>query len=569
MRRFPPTLPALPTLPLVALLAACSSCKDTSAPAGPPPVALTLPEPASLAPESPRPILSRAAAFVPADAQVVVVFRTWREAVESLALRAALDNPVGRDLLNAWKIGGATLTDLTGLAALGMDVDQSLVLAVLPDEAIMVVVASETPAKLLGLFREAAGGAEGEAVTVEGREARVFSLGEARFTVVLHARHVQIVISNPASPAGNVDNQLQAAFDSAPVWMRRAQALPTPQGATAVMWTAGDPPAPPTPAAPADAPEPPRSFAEVVQSFEAAYLSEEEVLALSFPGGDLRLDVVSRVRDVEVARARLRTGASPAQALALLPAGAIFASLATVSGKDAEVVSQAVSLLPANVGGLDAAQLAPIFGAGVAPKMFAADPQVRTLALARYPDAGETATVLVLETGAVDRPGETLPAMLKAIATGFGKADAAVTAEKCGDRACWRLALARPMLCAPADPWLVCGLGEGPFRQSLALLAAGAPPRPTGDDVLSLAYADVPALAGTLSEMAGKAGAPVALADALKMIGDDIAALTYSERLGPENATITLNLKGRGRPILGALVPRLAQAAAPLLPLLE
>jgi hypothetical protein len=103
-----------------------------------------LPEPAPQAPEAPRPILSRAAAFVPADARVVVVFRTWREAVESLALRAALDNPLGRDLLNAWKIGGASLTDLTGLAALGMDVDQSLVLAVLPDDAIMVVVASET-----------------------------------------------------------------------------------------------------------------------------------------------------------------------------------------------------------------------------------------------------------------------------------------------------------------------------------------------------------------------------------------------------------------------------------------
>jgi hypothetical protein len=556
-------------LPLAALLAACSSCKNPSAPAGPPPVALALPEPASQAPESPRPILSRAAAFVPADAHVVVVFRTWREAVESLALRAALDNPVGRDLLNAWKIGGASLTDVTGLAALGMDVDQSLVLAVLPDDAVMVVVASETPAKLLGLFREAAGGAEGEAVTVQGREARTFSLGDARFTVVLHARHVQVVISNPASPPGNVDNHLQAAFDSAPVWMRRAQAMPTPQGATAVMWTAGDPPAPPAAAAPADAPEPPASFAAVLEALEPAYTTDEQVMALSFPGGDVRLDMVSRIRSVEVARARLRTGASPAQALALLPAGATFASLATVSGKDAQVISQALSLLPGNIGGLDAAQLAPVLGAGVAPKMFAADPQVRTLALARYPDAAATNTVVVLETGAVDRPGETLPAMLKAVAAGFGKADAAVTEEKCGDRACWRLALARPMFCAPADPWLVCGLGEGTFRQSLALVAAGAPPRPTGDDVLSLAYADVPALTGTLSEMAGKAGAPVALADALKMLGEDIAALTYSERLGPENATITLNLKGRGRPILPALMPRLMQALEPLLPLLE
>lgn len=557
------------TFPLAALVAACSSCKDASAPAGPPPAALVIPEPGSLAPESPRPILSRAAAFVPADAQLVVVFRTWREAVESLSLRAALDNAVGRDLLNAWKVGGASLTDLTGLAALGMDVDQSLVLAVLPDDAILVVVASETPAKLLGLFREAAGGAEGEAVTVQGREARAFLLGEARFTVVLHARHVQVVISNPEAPPGNVDNQLQAAFDSAPVWMRRATALPTPQGATAVMWTAGDPPEAPTPAAPADAPAPPASFAALLEGFEPAYASEEEVLALSFPGGDLRVDVVSRVRGVEVARSRLRTGASPAQALALLPAGASFASLATLSGKDAGVIAQSLALLPANVGGLDATRIAPVLGAGVAPKMFATEPQVRTVALARYPDGAETNTVVVLETGAVDRPAETLPAMLKALATAFGKADAGVTREKCGAHDCWRLALAGPVLCAPVDPWLVCGLGEGPFRQSLALLGAGAPVRPTGDDVLSLAYADVPAMAGTLSEMAGKAGAPVALADALKMVGDDIAALTYTERLGPENATITLNLKGRGRPILASLVPRLAQAVEPLLPLLE
>ncbi len=557
------------TLPLLPLLAACSSCKDASAPAGPPPVALVLPEPAAQPPETPRPILSRAAAFVPADAEVVVVFRTWREAVESLALRAALDNPVGRDLLEAWKIGGASLTDLTGLAALGMDVDQSLVLAVLPDEAILVVVASETPAKLLGLFREAAGGAEGEATTVQGREARTFSLGDARFTVVLHARHAQVVISNPAAPASNVDNQLQAAFDSAPVWMRRAAALPTPQGATAVMWTSGDPPEPPAGALPPETPEPPRSLPALLEAFEPAYASDEEVLALSFPGGDLRVDVVSRVRGIEAARARMRTGAPPAKALALLPAGAIFASVATISGKDAGLVSQSLALLPGTIGGLEAAQVAPILSAGVAPKMFAAASQVRTVALARYPDAAETATLVVLETGAVERPAETLPKMLAALSTAFGKSDAAVTQEKCGERDCWRLALARPLLCAPAEPWLICGLGEGPFRQSLALLAAGAPAPTGGDDALSLGYADVPALVATLSEMAGKAGAPAALADALKMVGDDIAALTFTERLGPENATITLNLKGRGRAILPSLVPRLAQAIGPLLPLLE
>jgi hypothetical protein len=560
-------------LPLVlssvaAVNAGCSSCDRTAAPTAPP-VAASPPSrvfafpsvPAPAEAETGRPILSRAAAFVPADAALVVVFRAWREAVSTLGLRAAFDTAVGRALLSRWNLAGVSLLDLPGLDRLGMDVDQSLVVAVLPGDVVMAVVAARDPAALAEVIGRAARG-PAQVTTLQGREARSFEVGNARFTVVLHPAHLQVLIAPPETPPEVLDNQLQAGFDGAAVWVQRARAQPTPKGALAVAWSPGDgPPAPPV------LPSPDTDWPELLDALETVWRAEASVAALTVDGDTVRLDVTAGVSNHTELVGRTADAQTPERLLAMLPGGPAFVAAARFSRHDVAVLTALARHLP-DAPGAPARRspdaLVRALETAVLPSAFPVPRAdvLRSAVFARYPaptsGAGPGASLLVFDVGALDTPGEAVPALLTGLAGALGFAETAVTPATCAGSPCWRLATPLPLACAVAAPLLVCGLGDAPLDAALGLAREPFSAPPSAESALSLVHVEVPAEPTPTN-------APAGLGALLDTLAREVRTATFTEHVGPERARFVLHVTGRGRPLLPALLPRLGDTVAPLL----
>jgi hypothetical protein len=205
--------------------------------------------------------------------------------------------------------------------------------------------------------------------------------------------------------------------------------------------------------------------------------------------------------------------------------------------------------------------------------MFTRPGQLRGMAWARYPGALGTESLAVLETGPLLKAEEVLPKALQALGKTFGKADAQVRAGQWGDQRYWALNVSPPIVCAPRDPLLLCGLGEGPVHQAVRLAAArpanAASPAASDVQALNLAWIRLPPLLATGAEMTQKAGLGALMGEALRAVGEEIESLTFREELRGETATISLRLVGHGRPILPALLPRLNQSVQAFLPFLR
>ncbi len=569
-------------------LAACSGSDKPAAPEAPP-TAFVFPPDTPPPAEKGRALLARAAAFVPADASLVLVFRSWRDTVDSLALKGLFDHPVGRTLLEAWRVGGITVTDLPGLRSLGMEVDSSLVFAILPDGTLDLVVASETPAKLLGLFELLPRQKTGPAVKVQGRESHSYIVDDTRFTAVLHDRHFQVLITPAGAAQDAIDSVVQGAFDSAPLWLKRAEALPSPVASTIVLWTPGDPPNPtPDPAAPLNP-----SLMTIMAEFGSNYRAGETLQALSFPNGSMRLDETSLVVDGAAAAAKARTGISPDSLLRILPAGAAYASAALFSKADAAVAAKLLGRLPPDDGSALARLREVIDGvvADLSPNMFGGDAkpdQRRAVVTAIWPAAalgpvsetgnaapgsGPAADVggdvlIGLETGHLVDSDTVLRKLLEAVAHVFSIVTPDISKTTVAGAPAWKLALGRPLLCAAREPLVLCSLGEAPLKAALQLSAAGLPPADPASTVLSLTALDLPAVAGRLGGMLNAVGAGSS-AEIVSLLAEDIGTITFSERLTDSTAAIVVKLGDRGHPILPSLVPRVVQKVGPLLHGLE
>jgi hypothetical protein len=563
---------------IAALLAGCSSCGPPTEPGTPskgtvirkafefPEV--TDPDP----PDEGRPILSRAAAFVPADATFVVVFRSWREAVESLNLRSVLETPGGRAVLETGRIPGLPLADLPGLERFGMDVDQSLVVAVLPGDVVMAVAASRDPGALAAFVGQA-GGAHGRAATpttLQGREARVFETEAARVTTILHPAHLQVVISTLETPGEVIDNQLQAAFDGAPIWVQRARALPTPRTASVVLWTSGSGSALSPDTAPADA-----STTPFLSASEWTRHTTETAAALSITGDEVRLDLTSRIVDEPALRARFAESESPDRLMAMLPSGPSFAAGTRLSRNDLEGMAAVVdSLHP-----LRATRAHDTLGSALVAHLrgraYTDGAQLRSVAFARYtgsapPGATGGGSLLIVDAGLPAGAEPTVPDLLRSIGSAVGSPPPDVVADACKGLPCWRL-LTPSITCAESAPLLVCAFGEAPIGAALELAREphSIPARGAEDVALSRLHGEVAATQLPAEVPTTSAKRHAVVEALLAAAAQDVRTVTSTANVGAGLARVVVVLQGFGRPILPALLPRLGEAFAQVPPPLE
>jgi hypothetical protein len=524
--------------------------------------------------EDGRPILSRAAAFVPADAELVVVFRAWREAVESLGLRAALSTPAGQALARAWNIADVPLTDLPGLDRIGMDVDQSMVVALLPGDLVIAVVASREPRALAELL-ERSTGVPGKTVSLQGREARSLVTEAARFTVVLHPAHLQVVISRPDTPAEVIDNQLQAGFDGAPVWVQRARALPTPRSASVVMWKPGA-------SAGADARSiaPDRPLSTLLGAVGPAWHAGESVASVSAVGDTARLDVVSRVVDEPDLRARSTDTVSLEELFAVVPAGTSFTASAPISRRGLEMVAHMARRLSESRAASWPENVTRALETHLIPVMFETEGSLRSVLVAGYPApaggvGGASAVLTLVDLGTRGASRIAVPELLAALNGVDSASKAVVDTGSCSGVPCWRLETPERLACAVVQQLLLCGTGDAPLSAALELARRrGTVPR--SDELTTI----IGHVEGPVAEVPGTSAAevPGTSADDLwpafvralvSGLATDVRTVTVVERVGPGQAHLVLHIGGAGRPILPSLVPHLAESLQPVLPLLE